>query len=241
MSQNQSWPNRARIAHACAFVVDRESRIKLSFEFLIAVIAFNVLKVVVMLWVLLTDRSEYLVTLGDAVVFLQRPNAHTAAKCILDKEAYPSWGCDECRPLWYLATQLIAIFRVSSRGSPKPILHSAICVLSIHHHLTYPRPICITGANIVLRCVGSSHRLDFQLTSTLSVTLLSCPEKHVYLIGELRRIERSCMQTEGPACYPLCRRSARHVFLTASVQMGDTIDDYKWNTALAHITIVFPG
>jgi hypothetical protein len=88
-AKNQSWPDDARIAQTIATVLDRKSRIQLIFDFLITVIACNTLKVLVMLWVLYTDRSKYLVTLGDAAAsFPQRPDPHTIEDCMLDKEAH---------------------------------------------------------------------------------------------------------------------------------------------------------
>jgi hypothetical protein len=88
-SYNTSWPNDVRIAQAFATVVDRKSRIELSLDFMITVIVFNALKLLIMLWILFTDKSEYLVTLGDAAAsFLQRPDPCTTGQCMLDKEAH---------------------------------------------------------------------------------------------------------------------------------------------------------
>jgi hypothetical protein len=86
---NTSWPVDARIAQAFATIVNGKSRIELSIDFMIIVIVFNALKLSVMLWVLFTDRSEYLVTLGDAVAsFLEDPDLSTAEQCMLDKDVH---------------------------------------------------------------------------------------------------------------------------------------------------------
>jgi hypothetical protein len=88
-AKNASWPDDARIAQAFATVLNRQSRIELGLDFMVIVIVFNALKLCVMLWVLFTDRSEYLVTLGDAVAsFLQQPDPYTAGQCMLDKDAH---------------------------------------------------------------------------------------------------------------------------------------------------------
>jgi hypothetical protein len=86
---NGSWPDDARIAQAFATVVNRQNRIELSVDFMVTVIGFNLLKLLVMLWVLFTDRSEYLVTIGDAAAsFLKSPDHCTANQCMLDKDTH---------------------------------------------------------------------------------------------------------------------------------------------------------
>jgi hypothetical protein len=88
-SYNKSWPLDAHITQAFATIVNGKSRIELSIDFMIIVIVFNALKLSVMLWVLFTDRSEYLVTLGDAAAsFLQTPDPSTAEQCMLDKDVH---------------------------------------------------------------------------------------------------------------------------------------------------------
>jgi hypothetical protein len=83
---NGSWPDDARVAQALATVINRQNRIELSLDFMATVIGCNLLKLLVMLWVLFTDRSEYLVTIGDAVAsFLRDPDHCTANSCMLDK------------------------------------------------------------------------------------------------------------------------------------------------------------
>jgi hypothetical protein len=50
-------------------------RLQISLHFMIAVVAINMCKLATMLYVLLTDRSEHIVTLGDAAAsFLKDPD-----------------------------------------------------------------------------------------------------------------------------------------------------------------------
>ncbi|KAI4929197.1 hypothetical protein J4E86_011725 [Alternaria arbusti] len=63
------------------------SRVQISLYFLIIVAVFNLLKLSVMAYVLITDRSAYLVTLGDAAAsFLEHPDPHTTGICALGRE-----------------------------------------------------------------------------------------------------------------------------------------------------------
>jgi hypothetical protein len=63
------------------------SRVQISLYFMIVVIVFNLLKLLIMASVLLTDQSAYLVTLGDAAAsFLERHDPTTVDKCMLGKE-----------------------------------------------------------------------------------------------------------------------------------------------------------
>lgn len=63
------------------------SRVQVSLYFLIIVAIFNLLKLSVMAYVLITDRSAYLVTLGDAAAsFLEHPDRHTTGICALGRE-----------------------------------------------------------------------------------------------------------------------------------------------------------
>jgi len=63
------------------------SRVQVSLYFLIIVAVFNLLKLSVMAYVLITDRSAYLVTLGDAAAsFLEHPDPHTTGICALGRE-----------------------------------------------------------------------------------------------------------------------------------------------------------
>lgn len=86
---NEDWPENARISLTFSRIVHRKSRIQLSLDFMIIVISFNVFKLMIMVWVLVTDRSEYLVTIGDAAAsFLARPDPCTLGQCILSKEGH---------------------------------------------------------------------------------------------------------------------------------------------------------
>jgi hypothetical protein len=86
-ARNPNWPEDARIAQTLATVLTRQNRIQLSLDFMAIVIGFNALKLLVMLWVLFTDRSEYLVTIGDAAAsFLRNPDHFTAEQCMLDRD-----------------------------------------------------------------------------------------------------------------------------------------------------------
>jgi hypothetical protein len=79
-------PKFARVSHAFAERLDTASRIQLSLTFLIIVIVCNSVKLLTMLWVVLMERKNYLVTLGDgAASFLERPDSITERMCILSK------------------------------------------------------------------------------------------------------------------------------------------------------------
>ncbi|KAF2846144.1 hypothetical protein T440DRAFT_542799 [Plenodomus tracheiphilus IPT5] len=54
---------------------------------MIVVISFNLFKLLIMLWILFTDKSDYLVMLGDAAAsFLERPDPFTLKECMLGKD-----------------------------------------------------------------------------------------------------------------------------------------------------------
>jgi hypothetical protein len=77
----------AHVAQAASKKLDLPSSVQVSLYFLIVVVLFGLLKLAVMTTVLLTDRSAYLVTLGDAAAsFLKRPDPYTAGKCILGRQ-----------------------------------------------------------------------------------------------------------------------------------------------------------
>lgn len=82
-----SWPVSARVAHAFSLKVPPNSSLRLSLVYMIIVIIFNVLKLLIMVWTLVFDRSMYLVTVGDATAsFLQRPDPTTTNICVLGKD-----------------------------------------------------------------------------------------------------------------------------------------------------------
>ncbi|KAF1849177.1 uncharacterized protein K460DRAFT_330888 [Cucurbitaria berberidis CBS 394.84] len=66
---------------------DLSSRVRVSLYFMVTVIVFNILKLSIMASVLITDRSAYLVTIGDAAAsFLKRIDPSTTGKCMLGRE-----------------------------------------------------------------------------------------------------------------------------------------------------------
>ena len=61
------------------------SRIQISLPFMMVVIVFNGFKLMVMLSVLMTNRSQHLVTLGDITAsFLERPDPNTEKSLLLE-------------------------------------------------------------------------------------------------------------------------------------------------------------
>ncbi len=63
------------------------SHLQISLHFLLLVVFFNCFKLAIMITVLRTDRSTYLVTLGDAAAsFLKHPDSYTEGKCMLGYE-----------------------------------------------------------------------------------------------------------------------------------------------------------
>lgn len=76
------------VAHALVAPARTRSRVQLSMHFMIVVISANILKLLIMLSVLLTDRSSYVVTLGDAVAsFLSSPDPVTEGKCLMEDQS----------------------------------------------------------------------------------------------------------------------------------------------------------
>jgi len=80
------------VAKASSFkMLDSPSTVQVSLYFLAVVVTFNLVKLIVLLTVLLTDRSEYLVTLGDAASsFLKREDPYTISRCLLSRETVSS-------------------------------------------------------------------------------------------------------------------------------------------------------
>jgi len=84
---NITMPISVNVEKAFAKIILPQSRIQLSLTFIATVIAFNFLKLAIMLWVLFTDKRDYIVTLGDASAsFLKRPDSITRGKCLYGKE-----------------------------------------------------------------------------------------------------------------------------------------------------------
>lgn len=87
VGDDETWPVSAHVTHSFARIVESQSRIQLSLYFMVVVIIFNFIKLFIMLWVLINDDSEYIVTLGDAVAsFLEYPDPTTNSMCMLGKE-----------------------------------------------------------------------------------------------------------------------------------------------------------
>lgn len=83
------------VAHAFAVRTLAQSRLQLSIHYIVVVIAANTLKLLIMLSVLILDRSSYLVTLGDAVAsFLSSPDLTTTGRCLYEDE----YVLKQCRP-----------------------------------------------------------------------------------------------------------------------------------------------
>lgn len=77
----------AHIVSARARIIpERKSRIQLSLTFLIVVVICNALKLAMMLSVLFLEKSDFIVTLGDAAAsYLERPERSTERLCVANK------------------------------------------------------------------------------------------------------------------------------------------------------------
>ncbi|KAJ8113250.1 hypothetical protein OPT61_g4571 [Boeremia exigua] len=72
-------PVSAHIDHAFSRKRTANSRLQLSLIYISVVIACNVVKLTIMIWTLMIDRSAYIVTLGDGIAsFLDRPDTITS-------------------------------------------------------------------------------------------------------------------------------------------------------------------
>lgn len=81
------FPKYGHVAAARARKVPSRSRIQISLYFLLIVIACNAAKLATMLWVLFCERSDFLVTFGDAAAsFLENPDPLTKGVCVFSKE-----------------------------------------------------------------------------------------------------------------------------------------------------------
>lgn len=84
---NATWPSSVRVTESFSRIIEPHSRILMSRDFMIVVVSFNALKLAIMVWVLMTDKSEYIVTLGDAVAsFLSHSDPCTYNQCMLSKD-----------------------------------------------------------------------------------------------------------------------------------------------------------
>ena len=81
------WPISAHIDSAFSQTKEAKSRLQLSLMYMLVVIACNIVKLSIMIWTLVVDRSTYIVTLGDGVVsFLQRFDPITRSNCMLGRD-----------------------------------------------------------------------------------------------------------------------------------------------------------
>ncbi|KAH7361130.1 hypothetical protein BKA66DRAFT_573670 [Pyrenochaeta sp. MPI-SDFR-AT-0127] len=91
-------PVSMHVAHAFSRKTGPRSCIQISLYFMIVVVTFNSFKLIIMAYILVTDRSKYIVTLGDAAAsFLEHPDSTTHGKCMLamDKKLF-SRGRPSC-------------------------------------------------------------------------------------------------------------------------------------------------
>lgn len=113
----------AHVAHASSQKRQGlHSSVQVSLIFLVIVVCFNLLKLIVMTYVLVTDRSTYLVTLGDAAAsFLEHPDLHTTSKCLLGREELlVSLGHPRSHPVSTLEEQAVLDLRVKGVWLPRP-------------------------------------------------------------------------------------------------------------------------
>jgi hypothetical protein len=88
-SSQTNYPYAAHVKKAIATNVESKSSLQLSRDFMLVVISFNLLKLGIMLWILLNDRSAYIVTLGDAIAsFLVHQDPTTEHACLLNKDDF---------------------------------------------------------------------------------------------------------------------------------------------------------
>jgi hypothetical protein len=86
-SRNTTQPLTVHITEGFTTDLGRNSRIQVNLWFMVIVISFNIFKLAIMLSTLIMDRSDYLVTLGDATAsFLEDPEPLTDGKCTLETE-----------------------------------------------------------------------------------------------------------------------------------------------------------
>ena len=87
-SAKRGHPCYAHIVQSFSRKVPPRDRILFSFNFLIIVIACNATKLATMVYVLIMEKDNFIVTQGDcAASFLQTPDPWTAGMCMYSKEA----------------------------------------------------------------------------------------------------------------------------------------------------------
>jgi hypothetical protein len=94
---NVTMPSKMHVREGFATDFGRESRIQVNIYFMAVVLFFNLFKLTIMMSALIVDRSDPLVTLGDAAAsFLEHPEPLTDGKCSLETQAlFTSYGGPE--------------------------------------------------------------------------------------------------------------------------------------------------
>jgi hypothetical protein len=87
-------PDALHISEGYTVDLGNNSRIQISLYFLLVVITFNFLKLIIMSGILIADRANYIVTIGDAAAsFLEQPDSITEGRCTLNTdEMMASYG-----------------------------------------------------------------------------------------------------------------------------------------------------
>jgi hypothetical protein len=86
---NPSIPKYAHISAAFSKLVGstRKSRVQLSLTFMIIVVVCNTVKLCTMVYVLLIEKSDFLVTIGDcASSFLEHSDSITERMCVMSRD-----------------------------------------------------------------------------------------------------------------------------------------------------------
>ncbi|KAF2818378.1 hypothetical protein CC86DRAFT_472899 [Ophiobolus disseminans] len=170
-----STPISAHVAYAYSFSSKNRSRVQISLHFMTVVVVFNMLKLMVMTTVLVTDRSAYLVTLGDAAAsFLKRPDPNTDGKCILGKEElFTSLGLPALHPTSKDEEAKALGMRSKGIWSPRPRRY----LFSINRHGKVIYSMLVLLIITLLACLPlymrdymSQTDLDLGISSSASTT-----------------------------------------------------------------------
>lgn len=86
--QKPPYQRFANIVDSRVLEAPSRSRIQLSLKFLLVVIVCNAVKLATILWVLLVEKDDFVVMLGDgATSYLRRPDPTTEKFCVYSKDA----------------------------------------------------------------------------------------------------------------------------------------------------------
>ena len=78
----------ARVVRGYGTNLPSKSRIQISLSFLLVVIVCNAIKLGIMIWALYMEKSDFIVTIGDAVAsFLEHRDHMTEKYCVFNKDA----------------------------------------------------------------------------------------------------------------------------------------------------------